>query len=157
MNEFLYSPWLLVSIIFIFLEIFSMRRILFFIGVACLGVALISVNLEINDFQSEFKVFVAFSIFSLGILRFITRSISPITIIETTFKKNSKVYGQFGVVAETLKVGKKGRVKIGKRVFMAKSKEKTDIAMGVEIKITGKDKRCFIVEKKIIPAPAPVF
>jgi len=157
MNQFLHSPWLLVSILFILLEIFTTRRILFFLGVACMGVAAVSVYLEIKDFQSEFKVFVAFSIFSLGVLRFITRNISPITIIEITFKKNSKLYGQYGVVAETLKVGKKGRVKIGKRVFLAKSTEKTDIAMGVEIKITGKDKRCFIVEKKIIPAPAPVF
>jgi membrane protein implicated in regulation of membrane protease activity len=153
MNEFINSPWLLVSVIFISLEIFSTRRILFFLGIACLGVALVSVILEIREFESQFKVFVAFSIFSLGVLRFMTRNISPITIIETTLKKDSKLYGQYGVVAETLVVGKKGRVKIGKRVFLAKSREKTDIAMGVEIRITGKDKRCFLVERKIIPAP----
>ncbi len=149
MEDLLQSPWLLVSFIFIFLELFFARRILFFLGVACLGVALTTEYLQLKSLESEIKVFIAYSLFSLGVLRYVTRKISPVTIIETTFKKESKLYGKYGVVVETIKVAKKGRVKIGKRIFLAKTKEKSDIKMGEEIKISGKDKRCFIVERNV--------
>lgn len=150
MNNLLENSWFLVSFLLIFFELFNSRRIFLFLGLSCFCVGIASEGLGLGDFQSELKVFVAFSIFFLGPIRFITRKISPMTFIETTFKKNSKLYGQDGIVIETIKVARKGRIKIGKKIYLAKTNEKSDLCIGDKIKISGKHKRCFIVDRFVV-------